>query len=95
MGRNYLGKVRSSLAHYKFKFLSKISNLEIIARGKAVRIRNYLNRKYGQGRKRRWRKLKGTALIEYSDGRIVNAEIHFFEDQDVGQFKFKAIRDLE
>ncbi len=83
------------MARYKFKFLGDISNIEIIARGKSVRIRNYLNRTYGQGRKYRWRKLKGTALIEYPDGRIVKAEIHFYEAHGMGRVRFKVVRDLE
>lgn len=83
------------MARYKFKFLSDISNIEIIARGKGVRIRNYLNRTYGQGGKRRWRKLKGIALIEYPDGRSVKAEIHFYEAHGIGRVGFKVVRDLE
>jgi hypothetical protein len=95
MGVSHLERQQRNLARYKFKFLSDISNIKIIARGRGVRIRNYLNRKYGQGRKHRWRKLKGTALIEYPDGRIVKAEIHFYEAHGIGRVRFKVVRDLE
>ena len=40
--------------------LSPISNVEMIARGKGVHIRQHLNQKYGRGR---WRKPKGRAVI--------------------------------
>ena len=55
------------MAEYNFRFLSEISNIQLIATGKGVRIRHYLNNKHGRGR---WRKLKGTAILEYSDGKF-------------------------
>jgi hypothetical protein len=50
-----------------FEVISEISNVEIIARGAGVRIRQWLNETYGQGR---WRKLKGMAIIEYENGEM-------------------------
>jgi hypothetical protein len=81
-----------SLARRDFKYLSELYDIEIIARGSGVNIRHYLNRKYGHGR---WRKLKGKAIIEYSDGRVVEAEIHWFEASGIGRVEDKSIRDLE
>ena len=61
------------MARYDFEFLSEIYNIEIIARGKGVQQRQFLNQRFGRGR---WRKMKGRALIEYSTGKITEAEIH-------------------
>jgi hypothetical protein len=80
------------LARYKFELLSDINNIEIIARGAGVRVKNYLNQKYGRGR---WRKLKGTATVQYPNGRVVNVELHWFEAHSIGRVEFKVVRDLE
>ena len=55
------------MAEYNFRFLSDIDNIQLIAAGKGVKVRHYLNQKHGDGR---WRKLKGTAILEYSDGQV-------------------------
>lgn len=80
------------MARLDFEYLSELYDVEIIARGKGVKIRHYLQRKYGRGR---WRKLKGKAIIRYFDGKVVEAEIHWFEAAGVGRVEDKAIRDLE
>jgi hypothetical protein len=70
-----------------FDLLSKITNIEIIARGLDVDIRQYLNRKYGRGR---WRKLKGRAWIRlHSTDEIVYAELHWYEAHGIGQRDLK------
>ncbi|MEZ4707191.1 MAG: hypothetical protein R3A44_08300 [Caldilineaceae bacterium] len=48
------------MAEYSFRFLSEISNIQLIAAGQGVKVRRYLNHKHGRGR---WRKLKGTAIL--------------------------------
>jgi hypothetical protein len=53
--------------------LSEIRDIEVIARGAGVHIRDYLNRKYGRGR---WRKLKGVAIVRDDFGNPRLAEIH-------------------
>ncbi len=68
-----------------FRQLSDITEIEVIARGLGVRIRNYLNHEYADGRQIRWRKLKGIALIEWPDGRVEWAELHWFEGQGIGR----------
>lgn len=80
------------MARYNFSFLGEMYDIEIIAKGKGVRARKRLNRQYGRGR---WRKLKGKAIIEYSNGEISVAEIHWFEANGIGQRDHKAVRDLE
>jgi hypothetical protein len=42
----------------------------------------------------RWRKLKGTATIQYADGRIRRAEIHWFEAHDIGRKYLKVKRHI-
>ncbi|MCB0063181.1 MAG: ribbon-helix-helix protein, CopG family [Caldilineaceae bacterium] len=54
--------MRKTLARYDFEFIGELYDIEIIARGKGVRQRMYLNRQFGQGR---WRKMKGKAEIGY------------------------------
>jgi len=41
---------------------------------------------------RRWRKLKGIATVRLVDGRIREAEIHWYEAHGVGRTGFKIIR---
>jgi hypothetical protein len=60
-----------------FKIIGKIEQIEIIASGRSIRILPFLNKQFGHGR---WRKLKGTAMVErISNGRIRLAEIHWYE----------------
>ena len=75
-----------------FKIAGRISDIELIASGKAIRERRRLWRVYGRGR---WRKLKGTAAIELSDGTIRHAEIHWYEAHGIGakEYKIKRIFD--
>lgn len=81
------------MARYDFDLIGEIYDIQTIAKGKGVDVREFLNRTYGYGR---WRKLKGKALIRYrSDGRVVLSEIHWFEANGIGKVRLKAIRDLE
>ncbi len=73
----------------KFKIISQIRDIETIASGQGVYIRQYLKRTYGQGR---WRKMKGIATIELSDGSIYDAEIHWYEAHGIGRKDFKIKR---
>lgn len=75
-----------------FNLLSDITNIEIIARGAGVDDRQRLNREYGHGR---WRKLKGRAWIElHSDGRVIYAELHWYEAQGIGRRDLKRKKTL-
>jgi hypothetical protein len=69
-----------------FRILGSISGIEVIAVGRGVRIADTLRERFGGTR---WRKLKGTALIEDEHGRIANAEIHWFEAHGVGRVQWK------
>jgi hypothetical protein len=75
-----------------FKLRGPITNLEVIAAGRRVRFRSLLRRLYGPGR---WRKLKGTALVELSDGTVCQAELHWYEAHGIGRVDMKIKRLLE
>jgi hypothetical protein len=75
-----------------FKLRSEITDIEVIATGRKLRLQKMLRRLYGKGR---WRKLKGRALIQLPEGRIVEAEMHWYEAHGVGRVDMKAKRLLE
>jgi major membrane immunogen (membrane-anchored lipoprotein) len=75
-----------------FKILGEIEFIETIAKGSSIRELSRLKKKYGDGK---WRKLKGIADIELRDGRIVRAEIHWYEAHGKGKKEFKIKRIIE
>ena len=75
-----------------FKIVGPIKNVEMIASGSAIRERKRLWKVY---RKVRWRKLKGTALVQFSDGTIRHAELHWYEAHGVGAKEHKIKRILD
>jgi hypothetical protein len=72
-----------------FEILGDIRDIETIAAGRGVYLRRYLERTYGTGR---WRKMKGLATIQLSDGSICEAELHWFEAHGIGRKDFKIKR---
>jgi len=70
----------------------EITQIETIASGNGVRIRKYLNRKYGRGR---WRKRKGIAVVLDDNNTPRLAEIHWFEAHGIGRKDYKRKRWLE
>lgn len=75
-----------------FKVRSEITNIEVIAIGRNLRFLGVLRRLYGKGR---WRKLKGQGLVELPDGRVVEAELHWYEAHGIGRVDMKVKRLLE
>jgi hypothetical protein len=75
-----------------FKIVGRIANVETIASGTAIRERRRLWKAYGKGR---WRKLKGVAQVEFSDGTIRRAEIHWYEAHGIGAKEYKIKRIVE
>lgn len=73
----------------KFKVISEIRGVEIIGRGLGVDTRRFLNMTYGQGR---WRKMKGIAEVEYSNGEIWLVEIDWYEAHGIGRRREKDKR---
>lgn len=69
----------------RFKVISAITNIQVIAKGTGVDIRQHLNRTYAGGRKVHWRKLKGIAIVEYVNGERWEVELHWFEASGIGR----------
>lgn len=75
-----------------FDILGEITEIEIIATGKGIRILSILQKQYGAGR---WRKLKGFALVQLPDGSVRQAEIHWFEAHGIGKKKIRIKRFMD
>lgn len=75
-----------------FEIIGEITNIETIAVGNAIRDIARLQKQYGQGR---WRKLKGIATVRLANGRICQAEVHWYEAHGIGKKKFKIKRYLD
>lgn len=73
----------------EFQVLGEIKDIEVLAAGRGVHIKRYLERTYGEGR---WRKMKGTATVQLPDGAVFEAEIHWFEAHGIGRKDFKIKR---
>jgi hypothetical protein len=76
----------------KVTIIGAVRNIEVIATGKSLRERNRLVKFYGRGR---WRKLKGIAAIVVPNGRIAEAEIHWYEAHGIGRKEIKIKRLLD
>jgi len=72
-----------------FKIVGRIKDIEVIAKGTAIRERKRLWKFYGKGRRR---KLKGNATIRISDGSTCQAEIHWYEAHGIGAKEYKIKR---
>jgi hypothetical protein len=69
-----------------FEIITDIANVETIAIGQAIRELARLQKQYGAGR---WRKQKGTAMIQLPNGRIRLAELHWYEAHGIGRKEIK------
>jgi hypothetical protein len=69
-----------------FRLLGRITNVETIAVGSAIREIARLRRHYGRAR---WRKRKGVARVELGDGAVRLAELHWYEATGVGRRELK------
>lgn len=75
-----------------FEITGEITDIEVIAKGRAIRDLARLRKKYGAGR---WRKLKGKATVRLADGDTRYAEIHWYEAHGIGKKRFKIKRFLD
>lgn len=75
-----------------FEIVGDITQVELIAKGRAIRDLKRLNKKYGKGR---WRKLKGNANVRLANGNLRYAEIHWYEAHGIGKKKIKIKRFLD
>jgi hypothetical protein len=74
-----------------FKIVGDLSDIETIAVGNSIREIARLRKFYG---KARWRKLKGKAVIQFTNGILVNAELHWYEAHGIGKREVKIKRIL-
>lgn len=75
-----------------FEIIDEITDIEVIAIGNSIRDLPRLRKLYGDGR---WRKMKGIATIQLSNGRVRKAEIHWYEAHGIGRKEYKRKRYLE
>jgi len=75
-----------------FEIISDITDIEVIAIGNSIRDLERLREQYGDGR---WRKMKGIATIQLSNGHVRKAEIHWYEAHGIGRKEFKRKGYLE
>lgn len=73
------------------EIVGEIYGVETIASGEGIHILARLVRLYGDGN---WRKLKGFATVQFEDGTMAEAEIHWFEAAGIGQRRMKIKRIL-
>ncbi len=76
----------------KFEIIGDITEIESIAVGSSIRDLERLCEFYGDGR---WRKMKGVATILLANGRVRQAELHWYEAHGIGRKEFKRKRYLD
>jgi nucleotidyltransferase/DNA polymerase involved in DNA repair len=73
----------------KFKVLGEIRDVETIAVSYGIRDLPMLTKRFGAGR---WRKLKGFAAVEFANGTVAEAELHWYEAHGIGRRLMKVKR---
>ena len=75
-----------------FELVSEIADVKTIAVNLSIRELRLLKASFGG---RRWRKLKGIALVRFPNGEVHKAEIHWYEAHGIGRRKMKVKRRLD
>jgi hypothetical protein len=75
-----------------FEIVGAISDIEIISVNLSIRELASLKEKYGG---KRWRKLKGTAMVRLPSENIRKAELHWYEAHGIAKRKMKIKRFLD
>jgi len=75
-----------------FELVGPIHDIATIAMGRRIRGLPRLVKLYGQGR---WRKMNGRAGVRLLDGRVLEAEVHWYEATGVGRKELKFKRPLD
>lgn len=75
-----------------FEIIGKIHDVEVIAVGPGIRIRQLLIKRYGRGR---WRKLKGTAMVKLASGSIRTVELRWYQAHGIGKRDMKIKQFLD
>jgi hypothetical protein len=70
----------------KFDVVGTITQVETIAAGGGVKVRNILRKTYGRGR---WRKMKGIATVRLPNGNLRRVELHWYEAHGIGKKDLK------
>jgi len=70
----------------KFEVVGAIKEVETIAAGPSVKIRQFLRKTYGSGN---WRKMKGVASVRLPNGRLHRVEVHWYEAHGIGKRDLK------
>ncbi len=65
-----------------FEIIGEIRDVETIASGRGIRVYRRLVRQFARGK---WRKMKGFATVRLADGRVMDAELHWYEAHGVGK----------
>jgi hypothetical protein len=71
------------------RIIGRITIIENIAVSGKIRELANLRRRYGRGR---WRKVKGIATVELTNGEIHEAELHWYEAHGIGKRQIKIKR---
>ncbi len=71
----------------RFEIVGQITEIETIATGSSIRMIEYLRDRYGPGN---WRKREGRATVRYSDGTMLDAEVHWYEAHGGGRRGMKS-----
>ena len=77
------------MAVRRFEIISDVTEIELIAVGRAIRDLARLRKRYGRGR---CRKMKGVATIRLANGQMRRAELHWYEAHGLGRREFKRKR---
>jgi len=72
-----------------FLIVPPVRKVSTIAAGRSIRELRRLVRTYGRGR---WLKRKGEAHVQLMSGRLIQAEIHWYEAAGIGQREHKIKR---
>ena len=75
-----------------FEILSEITQIVAIASGHRIRQIRRLRKLYGAWE---WRKLKGIATVRLANGKIREAELHWYAAHGVGKKELKIKRLLD
>jgi hypothetical protein len=76
----------------QFTITGQIRSRDVIATGRRIRELDRLRAAYGRGN---WRKCKGRATVQYADGRMREAEVHWYEAHGIGRQELKIKRHLD
>jgi hypothetical protein len=72
-----------------FDIIEKLSEPQTMASGREIRELKRLTKTYAKGR---WRKRKCVAMIRLGNGKVRQAEIHWYEAHGVGAVEHKIKR---